>query len=139
MSHHDSSGSCPKCKEVFDRYLGFDSELKDWFFSVQKVNPDFHCADAGRGKIEQETYFNRKASLAHYGQSSHNYNCGIDTFFQIAGAYVLDRNLYEKQILPLMPDWIQWGAHWTSFPEIPHFERKDWLQLVMDKKIKLVE
>lgn len=136
---HVNSGACGKCAEIFNRYPKFNLILRTWFEKQQHAYHPFHISDAGRGHIEQETYFNRKSSLAHWGQSAHNYGCAIDTFFLIDGKYSLSVNLYNHYIIPSMPSWIEWGARWKSFPELPHFELSGWRALAKTGQIVLVE
>lgn len=136
---HENNGACSKCREIFDKFPGFDKELRSWFEDMQAKNQEFHCSDAGRGRIDQEIYFQRKASKAHYGESSHNFNSGLDTFWLINGVYNLSLELYKKKIEPHIPDWIQWGYRWRTFPEVPHFERKNWISLKEQGLIHLVE
>lgn len=136
---HINDGSCKKCQSIIDKFPDFNSDLREWFEQQQAEYPAFHCSDAGRGRIEQETYFNRQASKAHYGESSHNYGCGIDTFWLISGKYNVDVELYKKYIQPTLPEFIFWGFNWVSFPETPHFEIKNWKELVTEHLVSLVE
>jgi len=130
---HDNSGNCQHCEQIFNKYPGFYQPLKMWFKLIQSRFSNFHIADAGRGKIDQELYFHRGASRAHWGHSSHNYNAAIDTFWLVSGSYSLDESLYA-QIAPEIPDFIQWyGAPGAAFYERPHFEYRAW------KTLKLVE
>jgi len=136
---HTNDGNCAGCLSKINKYPYFYQPLKDWFFSVQKDTPTFHISDAGRGKIDQEMYFARGASDAHYGQSAHNYNCAIDTFFQIDGNYNLDASLYGN-IATILPDTIKWyGSAYAKFKERPHFEWATWRDLALAGTIKLVE
>ena len=136
---HTNNGNCPKCKEIMDEYPGLHVLIRDWFTRMQSETPEFHCADAGRGYLEQETYFKRRASNAHYGQSAHNWNCAIDTFFMFSGIYSVDLHHYVKNIEEHIPEWIQWGHNWASFKETPHFELKAWKMLRDSGELKLVE
>jgi hypothetical protein len=136
---HVNTGSCQKCLDIMNRYVGFNAQLKSWFCLVQAKHWSFHCADAGRGKVEQETYFARGASRAQYGQSSHNFNVGLDTFFLVEGEYSLDKKLYAL-ISPEIPKHIVWyGAPGAKFYELPHFELADWRGLLIKGLVKLVE
>lgn len=140
MSSHDNSIlQCPGCLAKFDKYRGFYMPLKYWFFQMRQKDIRFHCADAGRGKVDQEAFFAKGASKAHYGQSSHNYNIAIDTFFLVNGAYCLDENLYDAIVSSLDPNISWYGASDAVFKERPHFEWKKWLQLKDAGAISLVE
>jgi len=136
---HLNNGRCEKCQEIMNKYPGINALLKAWFEDVQEKNPDFHCSDAGRGYLDQELYFQRKSSLAHFGESAHNYNAAIDTFFLIDGKYCVDLDQYVKHIEPEIPDWLQWGHNWEHFSETPHFEIKAWRTLREFGGVKLVE
>lgn len=139
---HENSGACAKCGQIFNRFPGFNKELRLWFEGRQNKHPEFHIADAGRGEIDQERYFAKGGSDAHYGQSPHNYNCAIDTFFLINGAYNLEEK-YFAMVLKDRPEWLNWYGDDnfinTKRYERPHFDRKDWKQLLKDGKLKLVE
>jgi hypothetical protein len=136
---HQNTGKCQACEGIFNKYPGFYEPLKEWFFYTQSVFPRFHVSCAGRGKIDQEACFSRGASKAHWLKSSHNFNCAIDTFFLVNGAYCLDESLYAAVVADLDPN-IEWyGSKDAVFPERPHFEWLSWPQLVADGIISPVE
>lgn len=137
--HNEVDVECPGCLEKINKYPNFLLPLKDWFFKVRAKNLTFHVADAGRGKIDQEAYCARGASQAHWGQSAHNFNCALDTFFQIDGQYRLDSNLYDSLVMGLDPNISWYGAADAEFKERPHFEWKDWRTLKTEGVAKLVE
>lgn len=136
---HTNNGKCAKCAEIMDEFCGLHPVVRDFIEKCQAKYPEFHVSDACRGYLEQELYFKRGASLAHYGESSHNYGCGADTFFLIDGAYSLSIEDYEKKIKPMIPDTIAWGHEWPHFRETPHFELKAWKTLRDQGLAKLVE
>lgn len=136
---HTNDGACKKCLDIMDKYPGINPQLKSWFLMAQAVYWNFHCADAGRGEYDQEAYFAKGASKARWGQSSHNYNAAIDTFFLVDGAYSLDKDLYN-QLAAEIPDYISWyGAPDAKFYELPHFEITEWRKLVAAGEASLVE
>lgn len=137
--HSNSIVDCPGCMKKINKYPNFYAPMLQWFLSMRKNNQTFHLADAGRGRVDQEVDFARGASKAHYGQSSHNYNCALDTFFQIDGKYCLDRNLFDAIVEGLDPNISWYGSPNADFKELPHFEWKNWLQLKESGDIKLVE
>jgi len=95
---HVNNGSCDKCEEIFDVYLGFYQPLKDWFLKTQAKVKDCHISQAGRGKADQEADFTAGKSKAHYGQSSHNYNAAVDIFQLTAdGKAAWPRTLVQRQ------------------------------------------
>lgn len=136
---HKNDGSCAACREIYEKFPSFDLNLRNWFVITQAMFPEFHMAEAGRGRARQEEMFNAGRSRAHYGQSSHNYNCALDGFFLIDGKYNLD----EANFLPVvadLPDIIEWyGAPGAKFFERPHFEKRSWRALRDGGLIQLVE
>ena len=139
MTHTNSTTPCPGCLAKFNAYPNFYLPLQQWFFSIQSKYPDFHIAEAGRGKIEQELYYARGVSNAQYGQSAHNWNCAIDTFFQDNGHYSVDASRY-KDIFQSLDSSVKWyGTPDAVFKETPHFEWASWRDLRDDGTLKLVE
>lgn len=135
---HTNNGQCEKCDQLFKAYPGFNEELLSWFKVFQARNPEAHISCAGRGRIAQEECFQRGASKAHFGQSAHNYNCAIDLFVNQKGnIYPVD--WFLKVLQPEIPEYIQWGKNWVTFPELPHLEIKDWKHLVSIGDAHLVE
>lgn len=137
--HINTIVHCPGCLDKFNKYPGFYKPLQDWFFDKRVANPTFHCADAGRGKVDQEIYFARGASNAHFGQSAHNANAGIDCFFQISGSYRLDCNLFDIIVQGLDKNINWYGSPDAPYKERPHFEWRNWQELLDHGAIKLVE
>jgi hypothetical protein len=137
---HDDSGKCAACLAKFDAYPGFYAPLKAWFIGVQIKHPAFHVAEAGRGKIDQEIDYARGASRAHFGESAHNWNAAIDTFFQINGSYDLSPEHFDSIVPHGLISEVKWyGMPGAPFFERPHFEWRDWWALRDAGKIKLVE
>lgn len=136
---HLNNGACDHCREIIEKFPGFEQRLQGWFHLIQAKFHNFHIAEAGRGKIIQEVYFNKGASRAHWTQSAHNWNAAIDTFWLVDGAYSLENSLYA-QIQTEIPDFIEWyGARDAIFYERPHFEIKNWAELALQDLLKLVE
>jgi len=137
---HENNGKCQKCLGIFGTYPGFHQGLLDWFTNFQATHPEAHISCAGRGKIEQERDFFKGASKAHYGQSAHNYNCAIDVFAMLPGENTIYPLAWFHNILsPQIPDWLDWGWHWTRFPEMPHLEVAGWEELRDNGHVHLVE
>lgn len=137
--HNNFDIQCPGCLARFSKYPGFYKPLQDWFFSMRVKDSRFHCADAGRGKIDQEAYFARGASNAHFGESAHNFNVAVDTFFQVDGNYCLDSALYLSLVAGLAPEINWYGIPGSPFKEIPHFEWGSWRTLRTTGVVTLVE
>ena len=136
---HENDGACAKCQEIFDKYHGFYMPLREWFELMQLKYPEFHCAEAGRGKVAQTAFFVSGRSRAEYGKSAHNANAAIDTFFMVNGLYTLDQNRYDE-VVKSLPDFIRWyGAPGSPFYERPHFEVLNWKSLLKQGDLELVE
>ena len=139
--HHTNDGiTCEKCELIFNAFPDFDFDIKTWFLRFRIDHPEFHISCAGRGRAEQENLFARKASLAHYGQSAHNWNCAIDTFIDLPGLDLYDVNHYATVLAPAVPDWLNWyGTPKHPFHELPHLEKLNWLDLKEQGLLSLVE
>lgn len=139
---HLNTGSCPKCKEIMEKYPDLNSELIRWFTNFQKIEPLAHISCAGRGKSEQEDALKRKVSKAAWGESPHNYNMAVDIFKVTHGGeadWSRDWFVNKLQYAIKMHPNLAWGGDWSSFKDFPHVELKDWKKLVKSNKIKLVE
>lgn len=136
---HKNNGNCQGCLDKFNRYPGFSEFLQTWFFEKQFKTPTLHVANAGRGRAEQEEYFSRGASRAHFGESAHNWNCAVDTFFQIDGRYSVDRDLYLPVVQDLDMRVVWYGEKGAAFPETPHLEIANWRAMRDQGLLKLVE
>lgn len=138
---HINNGDCPKCCELFDKYVGFHPHLRKWFKMIQMIERSAHISCAGRGKEDQEAYFNKGTSRAHYGESAHNYNVAIDVFFQENGQASYNTLLFARHIAPYIEihnmyeqygfklEW--YGKPTSSFFELPHIEVKGWRKMAL--------
>lgn len=139
MTKHENNGECERCLELLNVYPGFDLDLLGWFKMVQAKFFNFHISEGGRGRVEQESDFQRGASKAHFGESAHNYNCAFDTFFLVNGQYSLDEKLYAA-LQAEIPEFVNWyGSKGAVFYERPHFEKRNWKDLRIAGLIALVE
>ena len=138
---HDSSGKCKACQAILNTYPNFNVELRNWFEGFQKLHPEMHTSEGGRGRIAQERDFQKRASRAHYLQSAHNFGCGMDLFVELPGEKTIYPIKWFVEVLyPNLPTWIEWlGAPNSKFPELPHVEVKNWKELVASGKAKPVE
>lgn len=139
---HKNDGKCQQCQVIFNRYPGFHSGLRRWFEDFQADHPEAHISCAGRGKQDQEDCFRKKASRAHFGQSSHNVNAAIDIFSEVPGKDIYDLDWYKKILAPEVPSWLAWyGApeFKDKFPEFPHVELRAWRNLLAKGQLTLVE
>jgi hypothetical protein len=139
--HINCDGMCPQCENIINKYKDFNIELYNWFKDLRSKHKDAHVAYAGRGKADQEHFFQKGTSKARYGESPHNYNLALDIFQLTQNGARFDVAWYKDTIIPeaLKTGFIQPGGLWKTFKDWPHFEHKDWKQLVKDGKVKLVE
>jgi peptidoglycan L-alanyl-D-glutamate endopeptidase CwlK len=64
-----------------------------------------------------------KVTKARGGQSNHNFCIAWDIgIFEDDGAYLGDSPLYDKAAEVGLVDGIEWGGHWTSFVDRPHYQ-----------------
>lgn len=146
-ARHTNNGKCEKCELIFNRYPGFHQGIKDWFFEIQKNHPEAHISAAGRGKLEQEEYYKKGTSKAHYGQSGHNYNAAIDIFKLYIGGVEWPKSWFDAVIKPAIDAHnavasfkIKWyGAPGSKFYELPHCELENFKEFVEKGELKLVE
>lgn len=138
---HLNNGKCAKCLEIMGKYPNFHKPLQDWFFELQSRIPDAHIAYAGRGKIDQEDFFAKGTSKAHYGESPHNYNLAID-FFQLTNIGARwDLSWFKDVINPEIKKsgFLTHGLDFKSFRDAPHCEVTIWRDMIKTGTAKLVE
>jgi hypothetical protein len=138
---HKNDGKCAKCTEIMNRYDGLYGPLRSWFTDLQARHPEAHVACAGRGEIDQESLFKKKATRARFGKSAHNYNAALDLFenggLDLSDIYELE--WFTRVIAPAIPPWMEWyGKPGSSFFELPHVEVKNWRVLAEQKRLHLV-
>lgn len=141
---HTNNGKCEKCEQIFNKYPGFHQGMKEWFIQIQASHPEAHISAAGRGKAEQEEYFKKGTSKAHYGQSSHNKNAALDIFKLHANGAEWPKAWFQTVIKPAIDAnnaaatfKIKWyGEPGSSFYELPHCELDGWKT---NSDLKLVE
>ena len=137
---HVNNGRCEKCQEILNKYPNVNKDLREWFESLQDSHPSAHISCAGRGKADQEDAVKRGASRAHYGQSSHNYNCAVDLFVMQQGLDLYDKKWFHEILAPNLEPFLKWyGAPDAVFKELPHVEISDWRDLKAKGVAVLVE
>lgn len=140
MSKHQNNGSCPQCLKILNRYKDPHPRLLTWFLQFQKNHPEAHCSCAGRGEIDQEAAFIRKASKARWLQSAHNYNAALDLFEMSGKPDIYEKGWFDTVLAPNLPDFLEWyGRPGAPFYELPHVEIKKWKQLVSASILEPVE
>jgi hypothetical protein len=140
---HINVPNCPKCVQLLDKYPGFHSGLREWVSQFLSTNCDAHISAAGRGRDDQELFFKKGTSRAHYGQSAHNWNAAVD-FFHLtqAGGAAFDRPWYQQVLGPavLANPALKWyGEPPISFLEFPHVEWRCWRSLAASGEATLVD
>lgn len=142
---HENTGSCQKCAEILNAHGGTYTDLHLWFLSQQLLYPQLHVSCSVRGMAAQETAKLKGFSKASFGQSSHNYapSAAIDTFFLIDGKCEWPAYIYKEicgEYGELLPDSLSWlGRKGSPFPELPHFEVREWKELVRSGELKLTD
>ena len=138
---HVNDGKCPKCKEILDKFPGFDEQIRKWFEDMQSRVKDCHVSYAGRGKKDQELFFKQGTSKARWGESPHNYNVAVDLFRLIVTGAEFSRQWYTDVVKPEIAkvDFLEWGGDWVRWKDFPHVELKGWAKLKAEGKLKLVE
>ena len=140
--HINQPNNCPKCSEILNRYPGLHKPLLDWFLDFRRRVPEAHVSWAGRGKADQELFFSKGLSRAHYGQSAHNYNAAIDVFRLIQTQASFESPWYRSVVGPEVkqhPELCWYGEPGISFYELPHVEWRAWRALKEAGVLKLVE
>lgn len=138
--HINCDGPCPKCEEIFNKFPDKNMELYNWFNQLRLKVKTAHIAYAGRGKEEQNYFYEKKTSKAKWGESPHNYNLAIDIFELTQTGARFDVSWYQSSIIPeAIKAGFDCGGLWKSFKDWPHIEIKNWKQVVKDGKAKLVE
>jgi len=141
MSFHQNAGKCPGCQTILNRYPGFHPGLRAWFERLQIDSPEAHISCAGRGQIDQEALFVKKATRAHWLESSHNYNAALDIFRNVALS-LYDTHWFQQVVSPALTNpkychtpgnpvvQLSWlGRPGSPFPELPHVQLKDWVAM----------
>lgn len=59
---------------------------------------------------------------ARGGQSNHNFGIAWDIGIFEGGTYLADSPLYVRAAEVGLIDSVEWGGHWTSFPDRPHYQ-----------------
>ena len=137
---HLNNGACPRCKQIFEAYPGFNKKLRSWFVLFQATNKEAHISCAGRGFEEQESKKSSGNSNASYGHSAHNWNAAIDLFCQIPGSDLYDEDWFKSVVGPAVPYFLNWyGAPGAAYPELPHIELREWRGLKATGELALVE
>lgn len=138
---HLNSGSCDKCYDILNKYGEPPERIKEFFEDVVSRHKDAHIAFAGRGMNDQELFFQQGTSKAHWGESPHNYNLAIDlfrlTFNRAEWLHTWYEQIWEESKEEFKD--FAWGGDWNKFKDFPHYELKDWKDMVKNKEATLVE
>lgn len=140
---HTNTVQCKGCDKVLGRYPGLHGRLAAWVMSFRGLHQDGHIAWAGRGKADQELFYSRGTSRAHWGQSAHNYNAAVDWFRLLQTGADFSTLWYQDVLRPATEaeaSWLGWyGKKGSKFLEYPHCEVLGWRNLVSAGQLRLVE
>lgn len=108
--------------------------------TFQRNHPEAHISCAGRGRLDQESFYAKGASKARYGESAHNFNAAIDIFRLLENEYDLSKDWFQAALVPsLTPDLNWYGRPGAPFYERPHIEIGAWNQMAKNGILNLVE
>lgn len=138
---HINNGNCAKCDDIFDKYTGFNIELRKWFKEFQAKHPEAHISCAGRGPKEQDELFHAGRTKATFGKSAHNWNAALDVFCVMEHSdSIYDLHWFKSVLAPEIPEWISWyGRQGATFYELPHLELSQWNDLAHKGILKKIE
>jgi hypothetical protein len=140
VNHHENNGRCLKCEEIFNKYPGFNEDLRSWFKIFQAKNKEAHISCAGRGRVDQEVARLAGKSRARYGESAHNYSAAIDVFVILPERSIYDKAWFMNVLAPEIPLFLNWyGKPNAPYPELPHVEIECWKMMKESGLLKLVE
>lgn len=91
---------------------------------------DVRIISGTRSYAEQEALFNQGrfgnagpiVTNAQAGESRHNFGIAWDIGIFENGAYVTDAEPYDRVAEIGLLEGIEWGGHWTSFKDRPHYQ-----------------
>lgn len=139
---HKNVEHCEGCEKVLNKYPGFHPPLREWLRLLRTAYLDAHVSWAGRGREDQELFFRKGLSKAHFGQSSHNYNAALD-FFQLTptGAY-FGTEWYKRVLGARVVPEVRWYGVIEGkgdFLEYGHVEWREWKKALQAGELKPVE
>lgn len=145
MPKHENILNCLKCNEILIRYNGLHVQMYKFVHDLKMTDKSAHVSCASRGRVDQEVYFQRGASKAHYGQSAHNFGAAVDLFkLTEIGDLSYDKSWFNKIVCTQVNlhnsastnEPLNWyGAKGSKFFELPHVELLNWKKL----NLKLAE
>jgi peptidoglycan L-alanyl-D-glutamate endopeptidase CwlK len=105
---------------------------------MRAVGEEYNCSIVCgyRGKEEQEDCFNKGTSKAHFGQSPHNYSPALAVDCVPYPTLWSDENKLKElagiikiKAIDLEIE-ITWGGDFPGFPDLPHYQLKNWLKMI---------
>jgi hypothetical protein len=125
---HENTEKCRLCKKIASQC---SKPLQKWFYSERAKDYTLHAADGYRGKSAQEAHLAAGRSMAAYGKSPHNYSPSraLDVQFIENGEQDWTISRF-RALAERAPANIEWGGYWKEFTDNPHFQEKDWKNLV---------
>ena len=127
-------------RNVEDLYPQFRPIVNEFLLRADDILGDTQAfiTDGFRSGEEQDKLYaqgrttaGKIVTNAKAGQSAHNFGMAIDIAFRKDGTKGLsyDLALYKK-LLPLAEELgLEWGGTWKSFPDNPHYQLPNWVEL----------
>ncbi len=139
MAKHENKLNCLKCTELLIKYNGCHQTIYNFVHTLRSSDNTAHISCGPRGRVDQEIYFQRGATRAHYGQSAHNYGAAVDIFrIDELGKLSYDKAWFNQVVgteVRLHNDHstkepLTWyGKKGSKFYELPHVELTNWKKM----------
>ena len=137
---HENNGACIGCINMLNAHPSFNLRLSTWFKEFQSRHPEAHISCAGRGRIEQEILYQRRATRAHYPQSAHNWGAAIDIFCNNDSITIFPVKWFYEVLRPEISIGLTWyGSPGAEFYEMPHIEVSGWSEMAHQGLLTRVE
>jgi peptidoglycan L-alanyl-D-glutamate endopeptidase CwlK len=102
---------------------------RQFLSALRKAGVDARIISGTRTYAEQDALFRigrfgdarPRVTNARGGESNHNFGMAWDIAIFEDGRYITDESPYERAAA-LRPPTVEWGGHWTIFPDAPHFQ-----------------
>lgn len=121
--------------------LAAQREARKFMRRLQDANVGARIISGTRTYAQQDKLFRRGredegriVTNARGGKSNHNFGVAWDIgIFTTDGGYVTETGPYNEAAEVGLSDAIEWGGHWESFPDPPHYQ----LKIPIDRKIAI--
>lgn len=101
----------------------FMRDLNTLLTYIHDEGYDVRGGELLRTKEQQELYVREGKSKTH--NSMHLKKCAIDLFIFSDGQWIIDKDSLQNigDFWESLDELNRWGGNWTSFKDLPHFER----------------